>query len=284
LARLLEGLDWQEKHPGFIVDVVVVDNDDRRSSESVVREFVGRGSLEVSYCCEPNRSISLARNMAVGNARGNLLAFIDDDERPEKDWLVQLFRTLKRFSADGVLGPVLPEYPQNAPDWLKKGRVFERRRHQTGRQITLDDARTGNVLLLRSLFRDNEVWFDPVFGRTGGEDSDFFERQFAKDKVFVWCDEAVAYETVPPERWKGSFHMRRMWRAGTSTGEWMRAGRLPAGPFLAKYSALFGTCVAVMPFTVVAPKHLRMTALQKMAYSGGVLAAYFGLSVLRERE
>jgi glycosyltransferase involved in cell wall biosynthesis len=284
LESLLEALNQQDQDPRFSFDVVVVDNDDRRTSEAVVQEFSGRQSLKVLYCCEPNRSISLARNMAVRNAGGNLLAFIDDDERPVRDWLVQLFRTLERFHPDGVLGPVLPDYPDNAPNWLKKGRVLERRRHETGSRIALDDARTGNVLLRRALFDENEVWFDPAFGRTGGEDSDFFERQFAKGKVFIWCDQAVAYETVPPERWKGSFHMKRMWRAGTSTGEWMRAGRLPAGAFLAKYSALFATCVAVMPLALVAPKHLRMTALQKMSYSGGVLAAYFGLSVLRDRD
>lgn len=284
LASLLEALEQQERHHGFTVDLVVVDNDEHRSSEAVVQEFGRRGSIKISYYCEANRSISLARNMAVRNAGGNLLAFIDDDERPAKGWLSLLFGTLQRFDADGVLGPVLPEYPDNAPNWLKKGRVLERARHQTGSRITLDDARTGNVLLRRSLFDEKEVWFDPAFGRTGGEDSDFFERQFAKGKTFIWCDEAVAYETVPPERWKGSFHLKRMWRAGTSTGEWMRAGRLPAGPFLAKYTALLGTCVAVMPLALIAPKHLRMTALQKMAYSSAVLAAYFGFSVLRERE
>ena len=28
-------------------------------------------------------------------------------------------------------------------------------------------------------------------------------------RVFIWCNEAVAYESVPPSRWKRSFMIRR---------------------------------------------------------------------------
>jgi succinoglycan biosynthesis protein ExoM len=283
LARLLDALENQKTDGLFVFDVVVVDNDVNRSSEAVVATLFERGRLTGTYDCEPERSISLARNRAIRNATGNLVAFIDDDECPGQDWLLHLFRTMKAHAADGVLAPVIPDFPPEAPDWLKKGRVFDRRRHGTGTRITAEDARTGNVLMTRSLFVEGHTWFDPALGRSGGEDSDFFARQFEKGRVFVWCDEAVAYETVPPERWKASFHVKRLWRAGTIDGEWMRDGRLSPS-LLARNLLLLGVCAVATPPAFVLPKHLWMRVAQKLAYCGGVVTAFMGFSMLRNRE
>jgi hypothetical protein len=143
--------------------------------------------------------------------------------------------------------------------------------------------RTGNVLLKRSLFVDGELWFDPAFGRTGGEDSDFFSRRLANGRVFVWCDEAVAHEVVPPERWKGSFHIKRHWRSGTLAGEWVRDGRLPSVFFLKNMLAL-SACAVAVPVSLVLPKHLRMRVAQKLAYCVGLLNGFVGFSMLRYRD
>jgi hypothetical protein len=219
----------------------------------------------------------------VRRATGNLIAFIDDDECPVPEWLRLLHRTFVSCRADGVLGPVLPDFPSEAPSWLKKGRVFDRDRHQTGTRIGASDARTGNVLLNRSLFVDGQPWFDPAFGRTGGEDSDFFARQFKQGRVFVWCDEAVAYEAVPPERWSRSFHIKRLWRSGTITGERMRDGRLPS-TLLFRNVAGLGAWAAAAPVSIVLPTYLRIRVAQKLAYCTGVVTAYFGFSFLRDRD
>lgn len=283
LERLLTALVAQRTDGTFSYNVVVVDNDRDRSSEEVVRRAGRESAIPISYDCETERNISLTRNRAIRNAGGNLIAFIDDDEHPAKDWLLHLYRTMKAHGADGVLAPVLPEFPAEAPDWLRKGRVFDRRRHPTGTRITAEDARTGNVLLDRSLLAEGYRWFDPAFGRTGGEDSDFFARQFQRGRVFVWCDEAVAYETVPPERWKGSFHVKRLWRAGTIDGEWIRAGRLSSSLF-AKNLFVLGVCALAAPPAFVLPKHLRMRVAQKLAYCAGLVTAVMGFSILRNRE
>jgi succinoglycan biosynthesis protein ExoM len=283
LARLLDALAAQITDASFAFDVVVVDNDVNRSSEEVVRSFVSRAAVTVTYDAEPQRNISLARNRAIQHATGNLIAFIDDDESPARDWLRHLHKTLRNYGADGVLAPVIPDFPPHAPRWLTAGRVFHRKRHATGSRIGAGDARTGNVLLERSLVLDGQTWFDPAFGRTGGEDSDFFARQFRNGRVFVWCDEAVAYEAVPPERWKATFHIKRLWRSGTISGERMRDGRLPSN-LVARNLLGLGACAVAMPVSLVLPKHLWMRVAQKFAYCAGVVTAYFGLSMFRDRD
>jgi succinoglycan biosynthesis protein ExoM len=88
-----------------------------------------------------------------------------------------------------------------------KGKFYERRTYPTGFRIAWRQGRTGNVLLKRTLLAADPMPFRPEF-RTG-EDQDFFRRMIARGHVFVWCDEAVAYETVPPERWTRTFMVRR---------------------------------------------------------------------------
>jgi cellulose synthase/poly-beta-1,6-N-acetylglucosamine synthase-like glycosyltransferase len=284
LGELLAALAGQNAGPDFSLDVVVVDNDRNRSSEAIVRDFAARSAVPVTYDCEPERNISLTRNRAVRNATGNLIAFIDDDECPPSDWLGHLHRTFKAHDVQGVLGPVVPDFPAAAPAWLRKGGVFSRRRLQTGARIGEGDGRTGNVLLRRSIFTDGQCWFDPAFGRTGGEDSDFFSRQFKTGAVFVWCDEAEVSETVPPERWTVAFHLKRLLRAGTLDGEWMRAGKMPSEGLIVRNIAVFGACLVLGLPALLLPKHLRMRVWQKLAYSGGLLAAYCGISLLRNRD
>jgi succinoglycan biosynthesis protein ExoM len=283
LAKLLDALAEQSPSDAFTFEVVVVENDERRPSEPVVNEHAARSPVPIRYDCEPERNISLARNRAIRNAGGNLIAFIDDDESPGPDWLFRLHCTLRSTGADGVLGPVVPDLPPAAPRWLRDGRVFDRPRHSSGTAIGPRDARTGNVLLRRSLFLEGDPWFDPGFGRTGGEDTDFFMRQRAKGRVFVWCDEAAVYEVIPPERWGPSFHLRRMWRSGTISGERVRDRRLPRS-FLLRNAFVLGGCLLAAPASLLLAKHRRMKVALKAAYCSGVVTAALGWSALRDRE
>lgn len=285
LERLLGALVAQRTDGTFSYDVVVVDNDRDRSSEEVVRRARYESSIHISYDCETERNISVTRNRGVRNAGGNLIAFIDDDECPAEDWLLQLHGTYAAHPCDGVLAPVIPDFPPTAPSWLKKAGVFRRRRLATGTRIGEGDGRTGNVLLRRALFTGDACWFDPAFGRTGGEDSDFFHRQVERGGVFVWCDEAAVTEAVPPDRWTVAFHVKRLLRAGTTDGELMRTGKLPSQGLIARNLLILCACAAATPFSMlILPKHQWMRVAQKLAYCGGVVSAYFGFSILRYRD
>jgi len=85
LERLLKKLEEQTTEDLFNYSIVVVDNDSYQSGESVVTFFKKNTKVNIDYYHEPERSISLARNKSVKKAKGNLIAFIDDDEFPAND-------------------------------------------------------------------------------------------------------------------------------------------------------------------------------------------------------
>lgn len=280
LERLLVGISNQKAGESFTYSVVVVDNDSLRSAKSTVSSLCERIPLDLIYVCEPEQNISLARNQAVRNSRGNYLAFIDDDECPEEDWLLALYNACKEHNADGVLGPVKPWYDVDPPEWIVKGRMHEKGDFKTGDIIRKDrDTRTSNVLLRMRIFEGMESPFDIRYGRTGGEDTDFFRRKMGEGCVFVWCNEAPVYETVPPERMKRLYFMKRALLRGAVT-----AGMIPVS-VRGTLKSLLACLIYIpsLPFLQLAGHHYFMKYLVKSCDHIGKLLATFGIDIVKER-
>jgi succinoglycan biosynthesis protein ExoM len=275
--NLLESIQNLLLPVGLYVKIVVVDNDIKQSAEQVVLMWRERSSFDVLYVCEPEQNIALARNCAIRHSGTELIAFVDDDEQVTPNWLLCLYSCIKKFDCDGVLGPVLPHYSDDAPYWLKKGNFFDRKRMSTGAVISERDGRTGNALLKTSLFANAKVAFDPIYGRTGGEDSNFFRRQMELGKRFVWCDEAVVCETVPRERWLPSFHLRKFFRIGTNNGHKKFSGIIEKVILICRALASFIAYTIYFPFSLLFGKHKWLWCLMKLSYNTGFLTAVCGL-------
>jgi glycosyltransferase involved in cell wall biosynthesis len=208
LWRTLAELPKQETHGRFTMTVVVADNDREQSARSVVEAFRATTSLPVTYRVEPERNIALARNTAVASAQGHYVAFIDDDELPTPGWLAGLLDACQAYGADGALGPVRPSFEHPPPAWLVRSRLCERPEHPTGAPLHWRQTRAGNVLLRRQALHGLTPPFRPIFVN-GGEDQDFFRRLAARGHRFVWSNEAVVHEVVPPGRCTRSYLVRK---------------------------------------------------------------------------
>lgn len=275
LRRLLDELAGQDTGGQFTYSIVIVDNDQLRSAEAIALDFAARAPISLNYCVESQQGISLARNKAVENATGDFIAFIDDDEFPTRSWLRTLFKTLDERNVDGVLGPVKPHFEQGAPKWVVKGKFYDRPTYPTGLVIDRQKGRTGNVLLRRRIFAPGEPPFRPEF-RTG-EDQDFFGRMIQKGHVFIWCDEAVAYEIVPAIRWKRAFMLRRALLQGASS--FLNPDH--RGLYIAKSIICVPAYAVALPFAHLLGHHRFMTLLVKLFDHLGKLLAVMGINPVK---
>lgn len=279
LERLLNKLQGQRTGGVFTYSVLIVDNDHEQSAKSIVIAWKKKGLVPIDYYIEPEKNIAHARNKAVQNARGDFTAFIDDDEFPNEDWLLNLYKTCHEFHADGILGPVNPYFETEPPQWIIKGKLCERESFQTGTRIRNPKyTRTGNVLLNRDIFVDKENLFDPRFGKTGGEDVDFFKRMIQKGNVLVWCNEACVNEIVPPERFKRSYFLKKALLRGVANSKKVSFFSFDA----------FKSVVAFILYTPALPvlllRHdLFMKYLIKDCDHIGKLLALCGLKIIKER-
>jgi len=276
LLRLLEGLRHQDTRSLFTYSVVVVDNDRLQSAKEVVSNFARESRIATKYCVEPRQNIALARNMAVENAQGEFVAFIDDDEYPTSCWLLTLFDSCGRFAADGALGPVKPHFDSEPPKWIVDGKFYERPTYPTGYVIDGSKGRTGNVLLRRQVFDTPEPPFRPEF--LTGEDQDFFRRMIEKGHVFIWCDEAVAYEVVPPVRWSRRFMLKRALLRGANSLLHPTCGLLD----IAKSVVAVPVYAAVSPLALLLGQGKFMICIVKMFDHLGKVFALVGFHPIKK--
>ena len=275
LRRLLGDLVNQETGGRFTYSVVVADNDALRSAEALVFEFAN-APIPVIYCVEPQQNISLTRNRAIENSTGDFIAFIDDDEFPTKRWLLTLFEACDKYGCDGVLGPVKCHFDEKPPKWVIKGKFYERPSYPTGFVIDWTKGRTGNVLLKRTILDVGELAFSPEFHRAG--DQDFFRRMIAKGHVFIWCDEAVAYEVVPPIRWTRSFMLKRALLRGTIGMQHPTSRRR-----IAKAVIAVPAYAVALPFALMLGQDRFMNVLVRLFDHLGSLLTFVGIKPVKSQ-
>lgn len=277
LRRLLARLEAQQTGGVFDYSVVVVDNDKSESARQVAEEYSRQSKIPINYLVEPEQNIALARNRAVDNAKGDFLGFIDDDEFPIEQWLLFLFRALNAYKADGILGPVLPFFEEEPPKWVRKGHFFDRVNHPTGHILDFSHTRTGNVLIKRVLFEKNRNWFDPAFG-SGGEDRDFFKRKINKGHIFVWCNEAQVFETIPPNRWKRKVLLKRALLRGKM------ATRKRESLLLSCTKSIMAILVygIYLPFSLMLGYHYFVENLIKCSWHCGKVFGFLGIDLVKE--
>ena len=276
LALLLRRLALQHTAGEFSYSIVVADNDAAQSARATVAEAAAYSPVATVYCHEPRQNIALVRNQALAHARGDFIAFIDDDEYPDDRWLLNALHTCQQYGVAGVLGPVRPYFDHKAPDWLVKGGFCERPEYPTGRVLAWRETRTGNVLFRGELVRGNAAPFRAEFG-LGGEDQDFFKRLIEQGAVFVWCNEAVVHELVPPERCKRRYMLERAWLRGQNEQS------LADAYGICKSLVAVPAYLLLLPFTALRGSSVSMRYLIRLCDHAGKLLGLFGVRPLAKR-
>lgn len=92
----LQGLSRLD-YPDY--EVIIVNDGSSDNTPAIAREF------EVRLISTENRGLSNARNTGWQEATGEIVAYIDDDAYPDKDWLTYIAHTFLSTSFMGVGGP-----------------------------------------------------------------------------------------------------------------------------------------------------------------------------------
>jgi glycosyltransferase involved in cell wall biosynthesis len=119
LHAALDSLTRQVVPAGFDWELLVVDNNSSDDTSAVVRSFVARGGGRIRFLFEPRQGKSFALNTAIAEARGEILAFTDDDVVVDPHWLARMVERMREYRCEAAGGRIDPVWTTPRPAWLE---------------------------------------------------------------------------------------------------------------------------------------------------------------------
>ena len=213
LAGAIESCLAQDLPAEVACEIVVVDNTPAGSMRDLVEGFADE-RLRWVHAATPG--VSEARNAGVREARGEYVAFLDDDEEASRGWAAALLAHARR-GAVAVFGPIRAAFEAQPASAQAATRLFTRQLAVTdGADVSAWHAYlgTGNSLFDKAACLDPETAFDTSLSRLGGEDSNFLMSLVDRGVPLTWAADALVEEHVPQERTSLASLATRQFRNG----------------------------------------------------------------------
>jgi len=214
LARALGSLFAQTGVENRLAAIVVVDNDPQATAEPVIAALRAASPAPLILVHEPRPGVATARNTGLAATDAPLIAFLDDDEAADANWLSALLAGLDHTGADVVFGPIRGQVPEGT-GWTRG--YLERFFGRQGPSETglLDHAYgCGNSLMKRATALPGAAPFDASADQSGGEDDVLFSALAARGGRFGWAADAGVDEFAPSHRANMKYALARAFAYG----------------------------------------------------------------------
>ncbi len=240
LSQCLESLNKQTYQKNK-VEILVIDNASTDSTKNIAQDFIKKSKFKCRYIFEPKLGLSVARNRGIKEARGEIVAFIDDDATADKGWLKNLSRCFKNGDIWAVGGRVKPKFEIEPPDWLPLKYLSVLTICNLGPKIKEVPHIVGtNMAFMRGIFQQVGL-FRTDLGRKGnnllsGEELDLCERITKASGKIIYNPKVVVYHLVSRERLNKKYFCKRLLMEGFS---WARIDKEKTHLRKRLYKAIF---------------------------------------------
>jgi glycosyltransferase involved in cell wall biosynthesis len=216
-------------------EVLVVDNNSTDQTHQVVESFCCQYPGRFRYLFEPQSGKSHALNAGIRGARGEILAFMDDDVIVEPTWLQNLTASLHHGEWAGSGGRILPEPAFSPPPWLPAKGPYALL------PLAVFDLGVKAGPLLEPPYGTNMAFLKQMFEKYGGfrtdlgpqpgseirgEDTEFGRRVLLAGERLWYEPSAVVYHPAPEQRVRKEYFLKwwhdfgrgsvRLWGQGPS--------------------------------------------------------------------
>lgn len=226
VIRALESVGASEMPESIAWEVLVMDNNSKDDTRQAVEEFCRRDPERFHYGFEGRQGKSYALNTAIREARGSILAFMDDDVVVAPTWLHNLTAPLATGTWAGAGGRILPANSFECPGWLALDG-----RYSLGGVLAMFDLGNHPEELKSPPYGANMAFRKSIFQEYGGfrtdlgpcpgseirnEDTEFGRRLFNAGEHLWYVPSAVVYHAVPENRLAKRYFLRFYYDLGRS--------------------------------------------------------------------
>jgi glycosyltransferase involved in cell wall biosynthesis len=216
LGTALQAL-LRQKGEGLRYEIVVVDNNSSDNTRATVENFIASGRANLRYVFEPKQGISHGRNAGIAAARGEIIAFTDDDVVTAENWLTTIRQAFAAHPSAGYIGgKILPHWTEPPPSWLTVHHWWPLALLDAGDEPFAVNAAnalclpTANAAFRRNVFSKVGPYLPEFSGR---EDHEMYLRLWQAGIEGMYVPELVVTATVQPERYQKAYH--RNWNRRT---------------------------------------------------------------------
>lgn len=201
-------------------EVVVVVNGNPELAREVTATFDGVTVVESS-----NVGVSVARELGVQTASGDIIAFIDDDALPAASWLANLIQPFATPNVMMTSGHIDPLWVTKRPSWFPDEFLWVvgcsyRGLPESG--AVLRNPIGASMAIRRSVI-ETVGTFESRLGRVSTDGKGCEETEYAirahhalPESVVVMAGESAVQHLVPKVRTTPSYFVKRCWREGRS--------------------------------------------------------------------
>jgi glycosyltransferase involved in cell wall biosynthesis len=218
LAKALESVAASQLPDSIEWELLVIDNNSKDQTRDVVEDFCRKHPDRFRYVFEREQGKSNALNTGIREARGSILAFMDDDVIVDPAWLWSVTKPLDSDEWAGAGGRILTQQTFVVPQWL----ALEGPYSMSG-MLALFDLGDRGEELKSPPFGTNMAFRKSVFTKYGGfrtdmgpcpgseirnEDTEFGRRVMAAGERLWYEPSAIVYHAVPEKRLKKRYFLR----------------------------------------------------------------------------
>ena len=215
-------------------EVVVVDNASTDATPAVLAKLVTDDGT-VRTVVEPRLGLSVARNRGLAEARGDVVAYLDDDAVPRAGWLAALTAPYADPHVVAVGGRILLAFGQSPPPWLSAELHAALSAYDLGpaaRPVRYGEATYpfGANISFRTDAARAAGGFSATVGPLGRhqlvhDETDLCYRLEHAGGVVWYAPGAVVDHHVVPERLTPHWMLRRHWTGGQSAAVFILRNR-----------------------------------------------------------
>lgn len=179
-------------YPRDLFEVIVVDDGCKTSLQTIVACFLDQ--LDVTLLTQANAGPAAARNKGASQAKGEFLAFIDDDCMTFPDWLQKLANRFAEIPDQAIGGRTLNPLPENPYSTASQTLINAGYAYYNSLPSQASFFASNNLTVPAAYFR-SIGGFDITFKTS--EDRDFCDRWRHQGFRMTYAPEILLYHSHP---------------------------------------------------------------------------------------